>query len=79
MPEVVITSYGLRKKITVEITGANSNIWVLEMGNYIPPPTPPVEPVVWPKEWELLLSQQGMKTAEDIKLEEEVRCRSTAG
>jgi hypothetical protein len=75
MPEVVITSYGLRRKISVEIRGENSNIWILEMGNVVPAPVQPVEPVVWPKEWELSLSQQALKTADTVKLEEEVRCR----
>jgi hypothetical protein len=79
MPEVVITSYGLRKKISVEITGENSNIWILEMGNYIQPPITPVEPVVWPKEWELSLSQQALKTADTVKLEVGIACRSTSG
>ena len=79
MPDVVITSYGLRKRIIVEIRGENSNIWKLEMGNVILPPAPPVEPVVWPKEWEVSLTQQALKWAEDVEIRGEVRCQSISG
>jgi hypothetical protein len=74
MPEVVITSYGLRKKITVEITGGNSNIWVLEMGNVVPEPAPPVEPAIPEPLWEVAFSQ-GFRAEQPIRIPEGVSIR----
>jgi hypothetical protein len=74
MPEVVITSYGLRKKITVEITGGNSNIWVLEMGNVLPELKPPVEPAIPEPLWEVAFSQS-YRAEQPLKITEEVSIR----
>lgn len=53
---VEIRSYGLRQKIYITL-GEGTNILVVEMGNYIAPPVPPVPPPVWPKEWEIVVAQ----------------------
>lgn len=65
--KVEIQSYGLRRKIYVTLR-EGTNIVVVEMGNYIAPPVPPVPPMVWPKEWEIVMAQ-GYITHQSAKLE----------